>query len=69
MKLGHIGKYHDVFFKFDNGPYHTMLSGVMTLHYLPFVIKVFVLSIFEWPFSTGFTVSYLANGEISIHKL
>ena len=23
---------------------------------LPFVIKVFVLSIFEWPFYTGFTV-------------
>ena len=24
MKLGHIGKYHNVFFKFDNGPYRTM---------------------------------------------
>ena len=24
---------------------------------LPFVIKTFVLSIFEWPFYTGFTVS------------
>ena len=23
---------------------------------LPFVIKTFVLSIFEWPFYTGFTV-------------
>ena len=23
---------------------------------LPFVIKIFVLSIFEWPFRTGFTV-------------
>ena len=23
---------------------------------LPFVIKIFVLSIFEWPFNTGFTV-------------
>ena len=23
---------------------------------LPFVIKIFVLSIFEWPFYTGFTV-------------
>ena len=23
---------------------------------LPFVIKIFVLSIFEWPFHTGFTV-------------
>ena len=25
MKLGHIVKYRDVFFKFDNGPYRTML--------------------------------------------
>ena len=31
MKLGHIVKYHDVFFKFDKGPYHTMLSVVMAL--------------------------------------
>ena len=23
---------------------------------LPFVIKIFVLSIFEWPFHTGYTV-------------
>ena len=29
MKLSHIVKYHDVLFKFDNGPYRTMLSGVM----------------------------------------
>ena len=27
MKLAHIVKYHDVFFKFDNGPYRTMLSA------------------------------------------
>ena len=27
----------------------------------PFVIKIFVLSIFEWPFYTGFTV--FANDE------
>ena len=31
MKLGHIVKYDDVFFKFDNGPYRTMLSAVMAL--------------------------------------
>ena len=24
---------------------------------LPFVIKIFILSIFEWPFYTGFTVA------------
>ena len=29
MKLGH----HDVFFKFDNGPYRTMLSVVMDIVY------------------------------------
>ena len=27
---------------------------------LPFVIKIFVLSVFEWPFSTGFTVNLFA---------
>ena len=31
MKLGHIVKYYNVFFKFDNGPYHTRLSVVMAL--------------------------------------
>ena len=31
MKLGHIVYYHDVFFKFDNGPYHTRLIRVMAL--------------------------------------
>ena len=28
---------------------------------LPFVIKIFVLSIFEWPFYTGFTVFIYAK--------
>ena len=31
MKLGHIVKYHDVFFKFHNGPCRTRLSVVMAL--------------------------------------
>ena len=31
MKLGHIVKYHDDFFKFDNGPHRTRLSRVMAL--------------------------------------
>ena len=30
MKLGHIIKYHNVF-KFQNGPYRTMPSGVISL--------------------------------------
>ena len=34
---------------------------------LSFVIKIYVLSIFEWPFNTGFTV-YFMNGNFSIHK-
>ena len=29
---------------------------LMTFIQLPFVIKIFVLSIFEWPLKTGFTV-------------
>ena len=28
---------------------------------LPFVIKIFVLSIFEWPFYTGYTVPSFKN--------
>ena len=41
--------------------YCRMLHGehsaiLLTFIKLPFVIKTFVLSIFEWPFYTGFTV-------------
>ena len=32
---------------------------------LPFVSKIFVLSIFEWPFYTGFTVPLLECKEVS----
>ena len=37
---------------------------------LPFVIKTFILSIFEWPFNTGFTVdknkmALLQEGTVS----
>ena len=40
-----------------------MLQGehsaiLLTVIELPFIIKIFVLSIFEWPFYTGFTVHY-----------
>ena len=42
--------------------YCWMLQGehsaiLSTFIKLPFVIKIFVLSIFEWPLKTGFTVS------------
>ena len=30
---------------------------LLTCIKLPFVIKIFILSNFEWPFKTGFTVS------------
>ena len=31
-------------------------ATILTFIKLPFVFKIFVLSIFEWPFYTGFTV-------------
>ena len=34
-------------------------SAILSTFKLPFVIKIYVLSIFEWPFYTGFTVIYL----------
>ena len=34
-------------------------SILLTFIKLPFVIKIFVLSIFEWPFYTGFIVQHL----------
>ena len=36
-----------------NGEHSVIL---LTFNKLPFVIKIFVLSIFEWPLKTGFTV-------------
>ena len=41
--------------------YCRMIQGehsaiLLTFIKLPFVIKIFVLSIFEWPLNTGFTV-------------
>ena len=46
--------------------YSRMLQGehsaiLSTFIKLPFVIKIFVLSIFEWPFYTCFTVHFLLN--------
>ena len=38
MKLGHNVKYHNVYFKFDNGPYHTRLSVVMAPCLLKFTV-------------------------------
>ena len=49
--------------------YYRMLQGehseiLSTFIKLPFVIKVFVLSIFEWPFYTGLTV--YSNSHFSL---
>ena len=44
---------------------------LLTFLKLPFVIKIFVLSIFEWPFYTGFTVfeSFKSvSGTSSVHS-
>ena len=46
--------------------------NISTFIKLQFVIKIFVLSIFEWPFYTGFTVHdfYLqkaTGGKITLH--
>ena len=41
---------------------------LLTFIKLPFVIKIFVLSILEWPFFTGFTV-YLSKGSMTFIKL
>ena len=34
---------------------------ILTFIELPYVIKIFVLSIFEWPFCKGFTVQILTT--------
>ena len=39
--------------KCSKGEHSAMLSTSINL---PFVIKIFVMSIFEWPLKTGFTV-------------
>ena len=48
--------------------YCRMLQGehsaiLWTFIKLPFVIKIFILSIFEWPFYTGFTVYASSKGS------
>ena len=51
-----------------------MLQGehsaiLLTFIKLPFVIKIFVLSIFEWLFSTGLTVHDLIGGFVYVTGL
>ena len=59
MKKGHSQKDSKLVFKTDNrlmeqGEHSAILS---TFIRLPFVIKTFVLSFFEWPFNKGFIVN------------
>ena len=42
---------------------------LLTFIKLPFVIKIFVLSIFEWLFYTGFTVLSIADPESKLSWL
>ena len=41
---------------------------LLTFNKLPFVFKIFVLSVFEWPLKTGFTVMsfYGIRGQFQI---
>ena len=39
IKLGHIVKYRDVFFKFDNGPYRNMLQQLWPFVYENSLLK------------------------------
>ena len=53
--------------------YCRMLQGehsaiLLTFIKLPFVMKIFVLSIFEWPLKTGFTVSALMRERVSLYQ-
>ena len=43
---------------------HSLIHSTLTK--LPFVIKIFVLSIFEWPFHTGFNVVLNAHKVLSV---
>ena len=45
------------------GPWSDCSAILSTFIQLPFVIKIFVLSIFEWPFYTGLTVLSLNAGQ------
>ena len=38
---------------------------LLTFIKLPFVIKIFVLSIFEWPLKTGFTIQCV---DLNMHS-
>ena len=40
--------------------------NIFELYKLPFVIKIFILSIFEWPFYKSFTVLAFTRGVVAL---
>ena len=74
MKLGHIVKYHDVFFKFDNSLYRTRLSRVMALCLWKFTIwndvhsltRIFFIRIL-WNLVTLLSTIMSSSSSIIIH--
>ena len=47
----------------QNAPPMGAFCNILTFIKLSFVIKIFILSIFEWPFYTGFTVCIWAQHD------
>ena len=74
MKLGHIVQYHDVFFKLDNGPYHTRLSAVKALCLWKFTVlkdvrsptQIFFIRIL-WNLVTLFSTIISSSSSIMVH--
>ena len=74
MTLGHIVKYHDVFFKFDNGPFCTRLSRVMALCLWNFTVlndvgsltRTFFIRIL-WNLVTLFSTMMSSSSLIMVH--
>ena len=68
LKIPKIG-FQEQFLSLNAGQNHCrmLLRDHSTIHLtsikLPFVIKIFVLSIFEWLFYTGFTVFFFSDDE------
>ena len=74
MKLNHIVKYHDVFFKFDNCPYRTMLLAVMALCLLKFTVlndvhswRWIVLIRILWNLVILFSAMMSSSSSITVH--
>ena len=74
MKLGHIVKYHNVFSKFDNGPYRIMLSVVMALCLWKFTVlndvrsrtRIFLIRIL-WNLVTLLSIIMSSSSSIMVH--